>query len=255
MKTRVSAIAFLIVLLTAALGLLFITIPAAEAACGSPDSTKPTVSVGSPEDESTSTFARVEFTGQASDNCEVDWVKVKIYDANTMKVISNYADAGDVSESEQNLYSQWRYEYTFAEAGEYLIKVKAQDLSGKFAHAEFTITLDIPECGSDMVDPRVAAGEDDVHQSTTFSYILVGQANDNCAIEWVKVKIYKYPSMAIVSQYQHAFDFSEPESQPFSTWLYDYTFPTEGQYLLQAKVRDTSGNDDWDDMILTVELS
>jgi hypothetical protein len=242
-------------------------LPSASAVCGNPDAVDPTTNggtvngnpTGSPP-SMTETEAQVQFQGNASDDCEVAWVKVKIFDGVTNEVIEDYEDAIDFSEPEEQPFSTWLFDYTFAEPGYYKIQIKVQDVTGNNDHYIFFLTMDITGCDPDIVDPAVTDSGDDTDQDPV--YIISGTTSDNCLINWVKVKVFNYPSMTVVSQYQDAADTtSDPGVDPlWSTWEYEIALDTatggsgEGTYLFQSKVEDEDGNWQWDQAIITIDL-
>ena len=106
------------------------------------DKTKPTVRITDPlQDDTYVDLPQLTIHGYARDNNQVAWVKIKIVDADTMAVVQNYIDANDITESLSPAWSTWYLDFLFPYAGNYLIKAKAQDLTGNFSHHDVVIHM------------------------------------------------------------------------------------------------------------------
>ena len=101
------------------------------------------------------------------------------------------------------------------------------------------------ECNPDLSGPTMSMDPLEGQIITEDTYEIFGAADGsgNCGVENVSLRILNSDDMEEdIVDYQSASDVSAPEGPTWSEWTYQYTFPTNGNYVIEVKVIDLSGN-------------
>jgi hypothetical protein len=90
------------------------------------------------------------------------------------------------------------------------------------------------------------------------TYEISGTAagTDICAVENVYLRIVDANDTGkVIADYQPVSDVSPPEGPAWSDWIYQQTFPADGNYLLEAKIVALNGHSSTDTVSISVDFS